>query len=264
MMEKEFSLQEQNDLMLRTNYTSGSFEDWLAMVNGIIGSYVNKYACFECGVFDREDLEQHGWELLLKSLDYYDGSKVEFGKYLNWYLHTHFHYTVNSMRAIIKLGSDYRDRVSLVMKLRTQYLREYGEEPECVTLAEISGLTVRQVRECLDLYRVSNGYLSLNSCRGGELHEFIDVIDDGLSEFEEDIIKAYSCEQTAALMDELLTENESEVLKLLYGFYDGVMRSGEEVAAIIGSSSRQNVSNIKHRALRKLRNYLESNPGAAA
>ena len=56
---------------------------------------------------------------------------------------------------------------------------------------------------------------------------------------------------------ETLSENESDIIKLRYGFVDGIPKNNREIAALM-CSTREIIRKTEARGIRKLRNFLKS------
>jgi len=264
MIEKDFSLLEQEELMRRTNYTSGDFESWLSKVNKIISSYVKKYSTLSCGAFEPEDLYLHGWTLMLESLKWFDGSKMEFMRFFDWYLSRKFFYEISTLRSGISAGSDLTARKNAIIKCKKDFEQENGFEPSCEVLADLSGYTPKQVEESLDLYKITGEPLSLNKLCDDEDSEFIDSLEDESERFEVSFEAEYSRDQFLKLMDEVLKREEAQVIRLSFGFIGGEKHTDQEIADILGYNNRQIINHIKHNAIKKLqRSVLQNNSFAA-
>jgi DNA-directed RNA polymerase sigma subunit (sigma70/sigma32) len=261
---EDFTLDDQELYMRLSGWTKGDFNSWLVLVKKRINSYVNKYIRFECGAFDRSDLEVYAFEVLLNNIEKFNPSRQTFEEFLNFHLSHRLPEEVSRLRSAVTSGSDLNERRNRVMKCRKEFIQEYGFEPSVEELAEMSGYSVKQVKEAIDLYNQSNGVLSLNNLCNDSSNEYMDFVEDEAESFEDKAEVQYSGEQMLKQINAVLTEDEADVIKWLFGFNDGEKHSEQEVADILGYNSRQNVHNIKKKALEKLSAYYLQSWDSAA
>ena len=91
----------------------------------------------------------------------------------------------------------------------------------------------------------------------GAALSLMDVVAEDCDLLEQIARKESVC-RLRAVMEQCLTEQEQQVIRLRYGLHGGKAMRQREVAAVTGIS-RSYVSRIEKRALQKLRKYIEEN-----
>ena len=120
---------------------------------------------------------------------------------------------------------------------------------------QITGISKEKIRK---YYEYSNEISSLNVIIPGTDMVLHDNISNDEELVEESFIKIFLKEEIERLFEEnILKENEVEVIKLRYGFYDNKMKSFKELSEML-NLSRQTIHAIENTALRKIKssNYF--------
>lgn len=200
-----------------------------------------KYIDFENeSKMDKEDVYQIGYEALLKLIDSYSPSKtLSFEIYVRLYIMVQLikdatrnnkgysSYTVKNLRIL-------NEAKGQVVKSDDKYLEK---------LSELTGFSEEKILFLENVEKISNS-ISLE-----ELEE--ENIGSDIS-LEEDLINKTIKKNLVKLLD-FLTDEEREVIKLYYGFYNDKEYTLEEIAFITSYNTKERVRQIKEKALFKLK-----------
>ncbi len=213
-----------------------------------------------------EDLEQAGFLGLIKGAERYD---ITVGAAFSTYVVTWIKQSIT--REIMNTGYTIRipvhmmERIVKVVALDNKY-NTLNAADRMAQISKETGLTDEQIRECYFLESSVLKNASLNTTVGeeeqSELEEFIP---DNVSTSVEKIIENKDLRNH---LEEILTglsEKEQQVIRLRFGFDDGVPKTLEAVGEMFGVT-RERIRQIEAKALmhmrsararRKIKDFLE-------
>jgi RNA polymerase primary sigma factor len=140
--------------------------------------------------------------------------------------------------------------INRVVRARGRLAATMGREPTPEEIALETGMPVERVHETS---RVAADAVSLEvPCGDGDVHLGDTLIDVGAESPMDTLARAMLQDQMDALLREVLTERERQVLALRFGLRNGAMRTLEEVGSAVGVT-RERVRQIEIRAMHKLR-----------
>lgn len=188
---------------------------------------------------DKEDIYQIGYTVLLRFIDQYNPSKgLSFDIYIRTYgIHRIIDELIKTNKGFkLQIGRDLRTIKNLKKQLP-------DENISTEKISNITGFTKEKIDFLETLEKVTQDI---------SLQEILETEPISENDLEEYIIDKTIKENLIKLL-ELLSEEEREVIKLYYGFYDDIEYSLEKIAEIKGYNNRERVRQIKDRAINKLK-----------
>ena len=220
----------------------------LRLVVSIAKRYTN------CGI-PMMDLIQVGNLGLMKAAEGFDFSRgCRLSTYASKWIHAGITRYISNQARTVRVPVNVIPMMSRLDRASREFTLRSGNTPTVADLADSTGMTMAQVRRLL---RMPQYGLSLDlPLRGGEsdvtLSELVQDpnVEDSRETVERDLFHDY----LATALDEALDDREQEVLRLRYGLGGGDMLTQSEIGQML-SVSRQRISQIESRALRRLRAY---------
>lgn len=197
------------------------------------------------------DLVQEGNLSLIQAADHFDPQhRARFATYAVWWIRHAIAHAVAEAHHPVRLPDQARAKVYRLYRARTELMPRLGREPYEHELAQATGWTVREVRELLPYLQPA---VSLSQPLNDEAEQTLaDVIRDPVAELElGTVLQAALAAELEPLLGSL-SDEEREVVTLRFGLQGRPLRSPQDVAQQLGSSTER-VHRLEARALRKLR-----------
>lgn len=229
-----------------------AYQDWAVANLRLVVSIAKRYT--NCGI-PLMDLIQVGNMGLMKAVEGFDFSRgCRLSTYASKWIHASITRYISNQARTIRVPVNVIPMMNRLDRAIRDYMARHGHQPTIPDLAEGTGLAERQVRALLGVPQHS---LSLDfPIRGADSEVTLSEVvedpraEDAREEVEKDLFLNHLAKAFAVALD----DREQEVLRLRYGLDGGDVRTQSEIGKLL-NVSRQRISQIESRALRRLRSY---------
>ena len=196
------------------------------------------------------DLIQEGSIGLLAAARKFDYTReVRFSTYATKWIRQGITRCLMNHAGLIRVPLHTLERMRKIQSVRNQLLQESGQEPDRKEIARICDLSEEKVAKILAL---TPDICSLELPVGQDDSTLGDLLEDlDAPEPQEELVRQ-ELENNLHQMLEDLTPRQQQILKLHYGFEDGVCHSLEEIGRQLGIS-KERTRQIERQAMEKLK-----------
>lgn len=222
----------------------------------LVVSIAKRYS--NCGI-PLMDLIQVGNMGLMKAVEGFDFSLgFRLSTYASKWIHASVTRYISNQARTVRVPVNVIPMMNRLQRAAHEFTLRSGNQPTLEDLADCTGMTHEQVR---DLLLVPQHNMSLDfPIRGTDstvtLTEIVEDpnAEDSRDVVERDLFQTHLAEAFAGALD----DREQEVLRLRYGLDGGDVLTQSEIGELL-RVSRQRISQIESRALRRLRSYDTDN-----
>ncbi|MGE4265869.1 MAG: RNA polymerase sigma factor RpoD/SigA [Deferribacterales bacterium] len=202
------------------------------------------------------DLINQGNLGLVEAAKRYDHTKdVKFISYAVWWIRQSIIQALAEQSGTVKLPIKQAGILYKINGAIEKLNKQLNREPSAHELAEYLKMEESDIENVL---RVSRNYLSLEApIKDGEDRSFIDLLESGSTDIEEDIISKTLKVALDDIVDEL-DERESSIISWRFGLDGEAPKTLEEIGEMM-QISRERVRQLETRALAKLRKKAMKN-----
>jgi len=202
------------------------------------------------------DLINQGNLGLVEAAKRFDHTKdVKFISYAVWWIRQSIIQALAEQSGTVKLPIKQAGILYKINGAKEKLNKKLNREPTARELSEHLNIDEEDIENVL---RVSRNYLSLEApIKDGEDRSFIDMLDSGSMDIEEDIISKTLKSALDNIVDEL-DERESQIVSWRFGLDGEAPKTLEEIGDLM-EISRERVRQLETRALAKLRKKAMKN-----
>lgn len=204
--------------------------------------------------FSHEELCQEGALGLLKSTDKFKTSfKTKFSTYAFYWIYENMSKALKKSRHLMKIGRPIYETASWVLRCKDAFEQFHGRVPSLDELSEATHLKKDRINIVLNMLRPIKYLDAMYDNIGAEPSDPFSVKQECLP-WQAAMNNELKTELAAAL--EVLAPRERQVIRLRYGFDDGVPWTRSQVADSLGLHY-QSIMDTEKNAMKKLRIFAE-------
>ena len=258
---KQLSKEEQDNLLFQIK-TEGDKDAYLKLYHSSLKLvvFVAKRYFYYITSLSKMDLIQEGNIGLLKAIEKYDLNyigKSKFSSYAYKWINRYIERAIKNFEFTIRIPIHKFGELKQYDEAYDLLLTKLNREPTLAELLEELNMPIEVIRELATLHSKIN-VASLNEIVGkDEKEELISIISDKKQDILSQVSSRLDSNQLKKVILNCLTKKQANVIRLRYGFDDGIPKGYQEIANILQYKDRRNVVQIENSALKRIKKILE-------
>lgn len=216
----------------------------------LVKYFSSKYTKVDSPGRDEEDLFQEGTIGLINAINTYDPESGKFSAYAAFCIRTAIFNYMRDRASSLRIPAHRREQLHKIIKAREELLQDLQRQPTDKEISDLLNIPVDEVRY---LKLISRETLSLDTPISEEEDMLLsDTIEDASSRFEDTLCSSIFIEEFYKSMQQELTAEEFEVIRLSLGLFCRI-HSYKEVAEKLKLESPKQAQSIREKGMRTLR-----------
>ncbi|NJL95686.1 MAG: sigma-70 family RNA polymerase sigma factor [Anaerolineae bacterium] len=197
------------------------------------------------------DLIQEGNLGLLKAVDRFDPDrKVRLSTYATWWIRQSITRAAGNNGRTIRLPINQGQRWGRIRRIADKLSQTLGREPTMEEISMETDLTVEQIEQTLSVVQEP---VRIDELVGEDSERpYTELLENESSSQPEDVTAHTLLMESIEYLLNALPSREARIIRLHYGFEDGVAHSMAQIGKVMGYS-RERIRQLQHEALHRLR-----------
>ena len=202
------------------------------------------------------DLIQEGTFGLMKAIEKFDSSKgFCFATYASYWIKLAIQRVIQNKGRLVRVPSYIIEAIDKINRYTEKYVNTFGKEPTEEEIAKEFHLSVKKVKEYLDIFSGKYSLSIDNEMKEDDDTTFAENLEDTSASTEDFVIKKETAKELLLALSKL-SEKERKIIELKFGLVDGREWTFEEISKLFGIT-RQGCQWLEKGAMNKLKRILK-------